>query len=287
MKLAVTAASGQLGGAIARQIIADLGSDQVVALARTPEKAASLGVETRPGDYGDRAALEASLAGVDVVVLISGNGNPEARIPLHRNVIAAAKAAGVRKLVYTSVLGSEEGSAFSPIVQSNRQTEADVRDSGLQWSIGRNGLYIEPDLEYASTYAEQRAITNSAGDGRCAYTTRAELAVAYSAMVRDDRHDGQTYALTGQPITQAQLAALFREHFGMDVRYVAQSVDAYREERTAALGSFMGTVVSGIYEGIRAGAFDTPSQFEAAAGRSHASWDEVFAKAARAQRDGR
>ncbi|MEO0602216.1 MAG: NAD(P)H-binding protein, partial [Myxococcota bacterium] len=280
-------ASGQLGGAIARQLIADLGSDPVVALARTPDKAASLGIETRPGDYGDRATLEASLVGVDVVVLISGNGNPEERIPLHRNVLAAAKAAGVRKLVYTSVLGAEEGSAFAPIVKSNRQTEADVRDCGMQWSIGRNGLYIEPDLAYATIYAEQGTITNSAGDGRCAYTTRAELAVAYSALVREERHHGQTYTLTGEPITQEQLAGLFREHFGMDVRYVAQSVEAYRKERTASLGPFMGTVVSGIYAGIRSGAFDTPSQFEAAAGRPHASWDEVFATAARDHRAAR
>ena len=76
MNVAVTAASGQLGGAIARQLMHDLGPDHVIALARSVDKAAHLGVPVRPGDYGDPQALTTSLQGVDVVVLISGNGDP-------------------------------------------------------------------------------------------------------------------------------------------------------------------------------------------------------------------
>ena len=48
--------------------------------------------------------------------------------------------------------GPENGTAFSPIVQSNRQTEADVKASGLAWVIGRNGIYIEPDVDYIDKY---------------------------------------------------------------------------------------------------------------------------------------
>lgn len=59
--------------------------------------------------------------------------NPQKRIQQHRNVIEAAKENGVQKIVYTSIVGDEVETAFSPIIKSNRQTENDVRESGLNW----------------------------------------------------------------------------------------------------------------------------------------------------------
>jgi NAD(P)H dehydrogenase (quinone) len=147
----VAAASGKLGSEIAKATVEIVGTENVVGLARPPSKAGSLGVEIRPGDYESPADLEKSLDAVDAVLLVSGMDAPEKRIGQHRNVIEAAKRAGVRKIVYTSVQGAEENTACSSIVQSNRQTEEDVRNSGLDWVIGRNGIYIEPDLPGAST----------------------------------------------------------------------------------------------------------------------------------------
>ncbi len=76
---------------------------------------------------------------------------PDKRIGQDRNVIEAARAAGVSKVVYTSVQGPGADNSFSPIVLSNRQTEEDVKASGLEWFIGRNGIDIEPDVEYVAT----------------------------------------------------------------------------------------------------------------------------------------
>ena len=75
------------------------------------------------------------------MLVVSGVAAPDERIGQHRNVIEAASTAGVGKIVYTSVQGPDEGSSFSPILQSNRQTGQDVRESGLDWVIGRNGIY--------------------------------------------------------------------------------------------------------------------------------------------------
>ena len=58
--------------------------------------------------------LRASLNGVDALLLVSGMDTLDARIQQHRNVIEAAKAAGVRKIVYTGIQGGEEGTAFPP-----------------------------------------------------------------------------------------------------------------------------------------------------------------------------
>jgi len=276
MTIAVTAASGQLGGEIVHALARlDTGAP-VVGLARTPENASDLGIDVRPGDYGDEQQLQASLEGVDTLLLISGNEQPDARIPQHRNVLNAAKAAGVGKVVYTSIEGAEEGTAFSPVVQSNRQTEADVRASGMAWAIGRNGIYIEPDVEAIDDYRAAGEIVNSAGDARCGYTPRRELADAYAQLLVDPSHNGSTFRLHGEPITQAQLAGYLNQAFGTELVYRSMGVEEYLADRTAVFGEFLGSVIAGIYEGIRSGAHDIPSDFETVTGRPHQSWDDYF-----------
>ena len=250
MKIAVTAASGKLGAAIVHATSELVGSGNVIALARTPARAQSLGVEVRAGDYEDQQGLQTALTDIDTLLLVSGMDAPDKRIIQHRNVIAAAKAAGVQKIVYTSIEGPEQGTAFSPIVRSNRQTEEDVKACGLRWAIGRNGIYIEPDLEAIAQYQDAGEISNCAGDGKCGYTSRAELAAAYAQLLVDSARDGETCNL---------------------------SVADYRAERIAVHGEFMGTVIAGIYQGIREGFYDLPSDYEKATGRAHQSWPDFFA----------
>ncbi|TWT67581.1 SDR family oxidoreductase [Allorhodopirellula solitaria] len=274
--IGITAASGQLGSAIVRAAVDTVGKEYVVGLARTPRKAESLGVEVRPGDYASRRDLESSLQGVDRLLLVSAMDAPDKRIGLHRNVIEAAKAAGVSKLVYTSIQGAEEGTAFSPIVQSNRQTEQDIRDSGLSWTIGRNGIYIEPDIEYIDTYKERGEIANCAGDAECGYTARTELAFAYIRMLTESKHDGQTYNLHGEAITQQELAGHLNDAFGTNLTYRTMTVAEYRDERITELGEFLGNIIAGIYEGIRNGAANNASHYALAAGREHIRWPAFF-----------
>ena len=277
MKIAVTAASGQLGGAIIRAALEILPSeDQVIGLARTPEKAGNLNVEIRPGDYQLYPQLKASLNDVDVLLLVSANGDPKNRPEQHRNVIRAAKDAGVGKMVYTSIMGPETGTQFSGVVQSNRETERNLQNSGLDWCIGRNGLYLEPDLEYIPKYRETGKIWNSAGAGKCAYTSRKELACAYARMMLEEKHNGHIYNLFGECISQQQLVNYINETHGLELTYEDMSVAAYRQDRTAELGEFMGTIIAGIYEGIRSGGFEEPSHYTTAAGRPHRPLPEII-----------
>ncbi len=276
MTLAVTAVSGQLGGQIARKLIETPDGEPVVGLARTPANALGLGIEIRPGDYAQPEQLGTSLAGVDTLLLVSGMDAPETRIQQHRNVIEAAKAAGVGKIVYTSIQGAEQGTAFSPVVQSNRQTEADVRASGLNYAIGRNGIYIEPDIEYIERYKAKGEIANCAGTGKCGYTTRSELAHAYVQLLKRDGFNRQTVNLHGSPITQTQLANYLNGAFGTELTYREMTTDSFIADRTAELGGFIGPVIGGIYEGIRQGVYDAPSDFEAVVGRPHQNWDDFF-----------
>lgn len=276
MKIAVTAASGHLGSAIVKALLQFNAKENIVALARTQEKAKHLGVEVRGGDYNNFEELKTSLQGIDAVLLVSGMDKPENRIGQHRNVINAAKEAGVKKIVYTSIQGADEDNSFSPIVQSNRQTEEDVRNSGLDWAIGRNGIYIEPDVEYIENYKKMGAIKNCANDGFCGYTSRPELGYAYAKMLTEDKHNGQTYNLHGTAITQCQLANYMNLAFGTNLTYQPMTVEEFTQFETQELGEFLGKIIAGIYQGIAQGKVNNPSDFEKAAGRPHQSWEDYF-----------
>ncbi|WP_299100416.1 SDR family oxidoreductase [uncultured Winogradskyella sp.] len=271
MKIAVTSASGKLGASIVKHLVKLIGSGNVIAIARTTEKAKHLNVEVRKGDYNNREDFNTALKGIDAVLLVSGMDTPEKRIIQHRNVIEAAKQNGVKKIVYTSIVGAEENNAFSPIVQTNRQTERDVQNSGLDWVIGRNGIYIEPDLEYIDTYVKDGEIRNCAADGKCTYTSREELGYAYAKMLTEDKHNQQTYNLVDNGITQTELADNINQVFNTNLSFNNVSVEDYKTERIAELGDFMGTIIAGIYEGIKEGANDVSSDFEKATGRPHSS----------------
>lgn len=276
MKIAVTTASGKLGSAIIRQLIKEIGKDNVTGIARTPEKASHLDIEIRKGDYDSLEDFFKALKGIDTVLIVSGMDEPQKRILQHRNIIEAAKANGVKKIVYTSIIGDKVETAFSPIIRSNRQTEQDVKDSGLDWVIGRNGLYIEPDLEYIDNYVKVGMIANCAKDGLCTYTSRKELAYAYAKMLQEDIHNGQTYNLTGEAVTQKQLAKYINQVYGTNLIYKSISVEEYIKERKSELGEFIGTVIGGIYEGIRKDAFNMQSDFKKTVGRSHKSTLEII-----------
>jgi len=276
MKVAVTAASGNMGASIVKQLIGEIGRENIVGTARTPSKAGHLGITIMPGDYNSKSDFDSALKGVEVVVIISGMDAPDKRIIQHRNIIKAARDNGVRKIVYTSIVGKDGESRFDAIVGSNRQTEQDIRDSGLEWAIGRNGLYIEPDVEYIETYKKDGKVANSAGAGLCSYTTRSELAYAYVQMILNDNRNGKTFNLAGEPITQTQLTAYLNEAFGTNLVYEAMSQEAYQSVQEEMNGDFLGSVIAGIYNKIRKGEFHIQSDFEAAAGRRHLEWKDYF-----------
>jgi NAD(P)H dehydrogenase (quinone) len=111
MKIPVTSASGKLGASIVNQLVKDLSTEQVIAIARNTEKARSLGVEVRQGHYNEKSHFDAALKDIDAVLLVSGMDAPDKRVGQRRNVINASKDAGLKKIVYTSIIGESRGIA--------------------------------------------------------------------------------------------------------------------------------------------------------------------------------
>lgn len=214
MTIAITGATGQLG----RLAIAALQARGAtpIALVRDTAKAADLGVPARAFDY--RTADAAALEGVETLVLISSNDFDD-RAGQHRKVIAAAKEAGVGRIIYTSIL---KGDA-SPMIlaQDHIATEAAIRDSGIAATILRNGWYTENYTGALGAALEHGAILGAAAEGRVSTAARKDYAEAIAVTALDAGHAGKVYELAGdQGYSLAELAAEVARQSGKPVGFV-------------------------------------------------------------------
>jgi len=274
MKVAVTAAGGNLGHAILKYLVAEIGAANVVAVARSPKKVTIPEIEKRSGDYNSVDELTEAFNGIDSVVMISAPVGDWDRIPMHRNVINAAKAAGVSKMVFTSIVGSgiEKDTWFWPTQLVNRQAEADLQESGLDWVVARNGLYLEKDLAHIVHSRDVGVYRNIVADGLAGYITVDELAYATAKLATNDAANGQVYDLVGDSLSQAGLVELANQVYGMDVRYQTISdeeniAELMKDPKIAARGEYVAKMLTGCFQAVRVGAFNVESDFERAAGR--------------------
>ena len=225
MTYAVTAATGQLGRLVVEKLKAKVGAGEVLALARTPAKAADLGVAVREADYAKPATLAAALQGVDTMLLISSSEIGQ-RAAQHKAAIDAAKAAGVRRIVYTSLLHADT----SPLNLGPEHvaTEADLKASGIPHTILRNGWYHENSTASAKGAVAAGALIGASGEGRISGAARADFADAAVVALTDASHVGKTYELAGDTsYTRADIAAEIGRQAGKSIAYLNMSVADY------------------------------------------------------------
>lgn len=214
---AVTGATGHLGRLVVAELLArGVPARDVVALARTPENATDLGVPVRRADYSDPATLPAAVAGVDVLVLVSGSEVGQ-RVPQHTAVVEAAKAAGVRRIAYTSIADADRSA--NPLAPEHKATEELLRASGLPFTILRDNWYLENYTAQVPQYLAQGELLGLDGNARIGAATRADMATAIVAAVLDDGAANATFELSGPPITLSELAAAVTDATGTKVAY--------------------------------------------------------------------
>ncbi|MEJ3750181.1 SDR family oxidoreductase [Actinomycetes bacterium KLBMP 9797] len=234
--IAVTGATGHLGRLTVTALL-DRGvpANEVVAVVRDAAKAAdlaALGVQVRVASYDEPEALAAAFAGVEKVVLVSGNEFGK-RVQQHSNVVEAAKAAGVSLVAYTGVLNADTTGIL--IAGEHKATEEVIRQSGVPYVFLRNGWYFENYTENLGPALETGALLGAAGDGKIAAASRADYAAAAAAVVATDGHAGQAYELGGDaPFTMSELAAEVAAQSGKQVGYQ----NLAPEEYAATLVSF-------------------------------------------------
>ena len=206
--IAITGATGQLGQHVIEHLLKTVSASQIVAIVRNPAKADALskqGITVRQADYTDQAAFTAALTGVEKLLLISSSEVGQ-REPQHKNVINAAKAAGVKFIAYTSLLHADT----SPLGLADEHvaTEQMLAESGIAYALLRNGWYTENYLASAPAALEHGVFIGAADEGKIASATRADYAAAAARVISEDGHAGKTYELAGDAgWTLSQLAA--------------------------------------------------------------------------------
>lgn len=218
--IALTGATGQLGQFVVEALLKTVPAKEIVAIVRNPAKAEALGKQgliVRQGDYNDQAALTQALAGVEKLLLISSSEVGQ-RAAQHRNVINAAKAAGVKFIAYTSLLHADTSPLGLHV--EHVETEKLLAESGIPFALLRNGWYSENYLASAPAALAHGVFIGAAGEGKIASATRADYAAAAARVISEEGHAGKVYELAGDSAwTLSDLAALLSEASGKKVVY--------------------------------------------------------------------
>ena len=240
--IGVTGATGQLGKlAVAALLARGVPATSIVALVRSPARwqqqqqqqqqssaaPSTSSVAARAFDYSKGDELASSLQGVTQLLLVSSSevGQREAQ---HRAVIAAAQAAGVGRIVYTSLLRADT-SQLAALPAEHVATELLLRDSAVPFTILRNGWYSENYESSVKAALAHGALVGASGAGRVSAASRADYADAAAAVLTSAGHEGRTYELAGdEAFTLEQLAAEISAQSGKAVPFKNLTVDEYR-----------------------------------------------------------
>ncbi len=267
----VTGATGHLGRLVIADLLKTVPGSEIAALARDVAKASDLeakGVLIREADYNRPETLKAALAGIDRILLISGN-EVGRRVPQHKAVIDAAKAADVKLIVYTSVLHADT----SPlgVAEEYRQTEALIKASGTAYVLLRNGWYMENYTAGIPAAFERGEILGCSSDGRIASATRADYAAAAAvALTAPDTEHSRTYELAGdEAFTLREFAAELSRQCGKTIVYRDLPEPDYKAALVSAgLPDAMATLLARSSAVTRQGAlFDNGRQLSRLIGR--------------------
>lgn len=236
-RIVISGASGDLGRQVTDLLVHADSHRELTLVTRTPAKLAHREtdrVSLRRGDYQDPDSLDTAYRGGDVLFLISGL-NLGRRISEHRNAIAAARRAGIRHIVYTSVGGVQpRNPALS--ATDHYQTELDLRASGLSYTILRNSLYSEiVSLILVAPAVQTGVMRQATGSGFLAPVSKLDVARSAAACLRTpETHAGAVYEITGSELLDFEtIARIGSEVHGTPIEY--ERVTA--EERLAFFDS--------------------------------------------------
>ena len=227
--LAVSGAAGQLG----RRVIAHLldtervAPSRLVAISRDPSHLADIaarGVTLRQGDFDDPASLGPAFAGVDRLLLISTNAlePPGARLAQHLSAVAAAKTAGIKHVVYTSMPNPDD--SVIPFAGDHLGTEQALAESGLGWTVLRNAWYFDNLLFTLPAVLASGTWYTAAGKGRAGNVSREDCARVAARVLASGASTNAIHDITGPAaLTVEETAAALSDALGTPITVVQVS----------------------------------------------------------------
>ncbi len=231
----VTGASGQLGRLVINSLLEKTDAEQIIAAVRNPDSVKDLaekGIQLRQADYNQPDTLLAALDGVEKVLLISSSEVGQRRVQ-HKNVIDAAKTAGVSLIAYTSILNA----TTSPLqlAEEHVATEALLAESGIPHVLLRNSWYSENYTMSLPVVLEHGVVLGCAVDGKLSTAARADYAEAAAVVLTSDNQAGKVYELAGDTaFSLSEYAAAISEATGKTIVYQNMSESEYTGVLTGA-----------------------------------------------------
>jgi uncharacterized protein YbjT (DUF2867 family) len=252
--IAVTGATGKIGGRVALSLASD-GADLRLVV-RDAARAPDVRAEVVQGEYGDGPAMRAALTGVDTLFLVSASEHPD-RVGLHTTAVDAAVAAGVERIVYLSFLAAAPDSTFT-FARDHWATEQHIIGTGVRHTFLRDAIYADflPGMVGAD-----RTIRGPAGDGAFTPVAQDDVAAVATVVLRADDYDATTLDLTGpERLTMTDVAAVLTDVTGHPVTYVEETVEeAYASRASYGAAAFEVDGWVSTYTAIASGELDVLS----------------------------
>jgi NAD(P)H dehydrogenase (quinone) len=232
-KILVTGSSGHMGTVVIETLLKKMSAQHIHVITRKEEKRLEMearGLNAFSGDYADVASLERAMNGVDTVLLIS-SGDLGDRMQEHKNVVDAAKKMGVTSIAYTSRSLKNRATLTNTLMEEHFATEDYIKQSGLNYIIFQNALYMEVLLHFVGkTVVEGGEFSQVAGDGKVAFTLRKELSEAMANILLNEPFNNQSYRLTAsETYSFYDVAKVLSELSGKTISYVPVEVSVYKE----------------------------------------------------------
>ena len=224
-KILLNGVDGNFGRKCAETLLAKWPKEDLIFTApnlKGLEKYQTLGVACRLADFNNPSTLVEAFKDADTVILISMPFVGPRRRKAHQAAIDAMKEAKVNRVIYTSIVGAGHKDIDTYEVNDHVFTEAYIKDSGLHYLFMRDSQYAEAMVSnYINAYTNTNNIlANNMGDGKMAYISRDDCAIASAYAAMSDWQDRVIDVNGSEPLTIAGYIAIANQVTGHDVKYI-------------------------------------------------------------------
>ena len=217
---------------VVETLLKSISAQHINIISRKEEKMATMkakGINTFMGSYEDVNSLEKAMEGVDTVLLISA-GDQGDRMQEHRNVVDTAKKCGVKNIAYTSRALRDRTTLLNKLMQDHFETEDHIKKSGLNYTIFQNALYMEFLQFFVNKEHMEKGIALPVGDGKVAFTLRADQAEAMANVLLNEDFGNKTYQFTNnETYSFFDVASILSKLSGKEIKYTPVELTTFEE----------------------------------------------------------
>jgi NAD(P)H dehydrogenase (quinone) len=283
--LLVSGANGNLARSVIANLLQLTDPANILVTTRDPASAsarelAARGVTVRHGDFDAPETLRPAFAGASRALLISTYADNSERLRQNLAALEAARAAGVRHILYTSFLAAGPHALAEHSQRVHWPTEQAIAASGLSYTILRHALYAEILVGDLDETLATGVLRRCGGTAACTYVVRDDLGFSAATILASDRNEsGVINETMERSYTGDEVADAITRCFGQPVRYEAITAEdwpAYMTEKWGLPPALAASTV-GTMRAIEAGQFDLVSDdYRAVTGRSPQTLDEFL-----------